>query len=400
MSLDAFEYTPALRPPPVPAHSSVSSSLRPIASLSLGSQQQQQQPQTLPGSSTSPQPTSHHQQASTAGKDRPEAFSVFALRDPRAVGPVDGLAFGNGLLASSSDNSVLIWGLQEWRITRALSGRRGARYDTLCWDPRNLSTRLVSVSSLDRSLKMWDLRAKSDTLPEVQLREGDDRSALRSAAWNPDGNTIVLGSSSSLSVFDIRQGRVIFTKKFDVGLNHVSFQATTANLLVGTERGTVEILDPATLVSKRSIWAHPAQVTVLATSPKNPNKFATGGSDALVELWSLNQSPFGTVDYVCKATVDRHISRIESLSFSGNGKWVASSSYREKTIDVSSAETGDLITSIVFDQNIRTVCFDLGDSSEVANLAFSTETSRDVFVQPITGLEGGQEQRPTARSAY
>ncbi|KAJ8303591.1 hypothetical protein KUTeg_019987, partial [Tegillarca granosa] len=133
--------------------------------------------------------------------------------------------------------------------------------------------------------------------------------------WSPDGSTIAVGNKDDLITFiDVKSHRSRAEEQFKFEINEISWN-TDGDLF-------------------------------FLTSGKY---FATGSADALVSLWD-------TIELVCVRTFSRLDWPVRTLSFSYDGKMLASAS-EDLVIDIAEVESGEKISEIACESPTFTVAW-------------------------------------------
>jgi WD40 repeat protein len=123
--------------------------------------------------------------------------------------------------ASCLDGAIRIWNGLEGRPYRMLKGHEEAITCLEGLDPYNLgytsSSVLVATGSVDRSIRMWDLRTKKNQV-FVFRGHGDNILTLR---WSESGRALISGSKDkTIRIWDTRAGRLRTTIEKHFGSVH------------------------------------------------------------------------------------------------------------------------------------------------------------------------------------
>lgn len=273
------------------------------------------------------------------------------------------------LASAGGDKFVVVWNISESK--QVLSLNAGVSPITfLSWDGNpNNSPRIASLAPNDKDIRIWDIRSRRDE--RIPIESGN----AIGMAWNPNGNSIALLRDSSIALYDVRQTRSLLTsRKFRDGVSDLSYILNGQSLVIGTKNGSIEFLDPSTLETKHTMFSHTLQLSCVRGNPKNPLQFATGGYDAIINVW---ETKFLTYEF----SIDRQTSSIRHMSFNALGTLLATAA--DKNIDVARVDAGgDLVASYTATRDIVVLTFD-HSTSDNPLLAYSIEDSPHIYVQPV-----------------
>jgi WD40 repeat protein len=165
------------------------------------------------------------------------------------VNPVVVVAFnpnGQSVVSGSSNGAMIEWNVRTQRQISTLRGHSSTvsaiAFSTNCVDLRGLCTFLMASSGDDRRVLLWDALAGQ----QIDELHNTHTAAIRSLAFNPDGQLLVTGSSDFTGrILDIQNDR-----ELKVLSQHTNF------------------------------------VSVITFSP-NGQLIASGSTDETVKLWGL-----------------------------------------------------------------------------------------------------------------
>ncbi|KAL3865004.1 hypothetical protein ACJMK2_006640 [Sinanodonta woodiana] len=238
---------------------------------------------------------------------------------------------GRKLASGSFDKTVNVYYLERDRLSKDVTFRgHGDSVDQICWHPKN-PDQLVTASG-DKTIRIWDARANKAVATVNTKGENIN------ICWSPDGSTIAVGNKEDLITFiDARTHRSRNDEQFKFEVNEISWNNEGDLFFLTSGQGSIHILSYPELKLQHVLNAHPANCICIEFDPKGIY-FATGSADALVSVWDL-------AELVCVRTLSRLEWPVRTLSFSHDGKLLASAS-EDLVIDVANVETGEKIIEV------------------------------------------------------
>ncbi len=294
-----------------------------------------------------------------SSKDQKDLISTLKLRNT-----ADDLIFspdGKLFASSCSDGAIRIWEVKSWVVIDSILNRfapiafspdskyiasfDGRNYNIMIHELQNLKIRNTFFCSIERTIKfspdgryiasggmakrvaVWDIT--SNKLVNVL----DNSTALiESISFSPDGRLLAAGSfDGSVNVWDFRKG-IIFKvlrgaiKKdpFSPGVQSLSF-SPDGRFIAVADPMDIKIFDLLSGHVFKTLAGHRSLINCLSYS--NDGKFlASGSCDRSVIIWNLENGE------ILNKLIG-HIDRVVSVSFSNNGKLLASGSW-DSTIKI------------------------------------------------------------------
>lgn len=247
------------------------------------------------------------------------------------VHTIDWNCDGKRLASGSFDKSVVTFYLDKDKLTKDHVFRGHAdSVDQLCWHPTHPD--ILATASGDKTVRLWDARSKKF------LASINTKGENINICWSPDGQTIAVGNKEDLLTFiDYKTHKTKLEEHFKFEVNEISWNKTGNLFFITSGQGSVHIFSYPEWKLVKAIQAHPANCICIEFDPTN-HYFAIGSADALVSLWKLK-------DMVCVRTLSRLEWPVRTLSFSHDGKMIASAS-EDLMVDVAEVETGEKIVEI------------------------------------------------------
>jgi len=251
---------------------------------------------------------------------------------------------GRRLASGSYDKTVTSFTLNEetGRLSREHTFKGHAdSVDQLSWHPLNPD--VLTTASGDKTVKVWDAK-KNREITSIATK-GDNINIC----WSPDGNNIAVGNKDDLVTFiDARTWKPFADEQFKFEVNELTWNNEGDLFFLTSGQGSIHILSYPDLKLQHVIQAHPANCICIKFDPTGKH-FATGSADALVSLWDAKE-------LVCVRTLSRLDWPIRTLSFSHDGKLVASAS-EDLVIDLAHVETGQKVAEVPTDSPTFTVAW-------------------------------------------
>ena len=257
---------------------------------------------------------------------------------------VDAVAWspnGQFIASGSWDGTVQVWDAHTGAIVTIYRGHSDA-VDALAWSPDG---QYIASGSWDGTARVWN--PFTGALQVLYVGHSDAVSAL---AWSPDGQYIASGSwDHTVQVWYARTGETLrIYKGHSEFVDAVAWSPNGQYIASGDRNNTVNVWNPFTgdtLQTDDEFNYNLGIIEALAWSPDGRN-IAAASRDKTVRIWqaftgtgpvhlTYLDHPTGRLLF----TYTGHTDEVSALTWSPNGKYIASGSY-DKTVQIWNANTG------------------------------------------------------------
>ncbi|MBD2460345.1 pentapeptide repeat-containing protein [Oscillatoria sp. FACHB-1407] len=239
------------------------------------------------------------------------------------------------LLASGGeDGTVRLWNLTTGQCLKVLQGH-GDWVRSLVFSPDG---QLLASGSLDQTIRLWN-PITGETLNVLQGHE----KWVQSIDFSPDGQTLVSASNDqTIRFWDIRTGTVLRELKGHTGsVVSIAFSPDGQMVASGSWDQTIRLWDVAT--GKMLSVLHGHANWIFAGIAYSPVKDAKSGSYLLASISDRHTIRiWDTVTGQALKTLIGHNSGLCAVTFSPDGKWLATGSY-DQTVRFWDVATGQIL---------------------------------------------------------
>ncbi|KAI8897950.1 WD40-repeat-containing domain protein [Globomyces pollinis-pini] len=277
----------------------------------------------------------------------PQSKSKDFIGHKDKVHTIDWSCDGRRLASGSVDKTARVWSVERSvSDSIVLKGHEDAVYQ-LAWNPQNQDS--LATASVDKSVRVWDIKSgKSNTFKT----DGENINIC----WSPEGKVLAVGDKNDrISFIDTRGGSdskghtyIIKTLKNEIETNEISWNYAGDLFFLTTGQGNVKILEYPSLEEAYILSAHTSNCSCITFDPRG-RYMATGGADAMVSLWDLE-------NLLCLQTYSRLDGPIRAISFSYDGELIASCS-EDCRIEISHVESGDPVHTIKTTSSLNSVAW-------------------------------------------
>jgi WD40 repeat protein/serine/threonine protein kinase len=258
----------------------------------------------------------------------PENRTILTLESHEDA--VTGLAFtadGKGLFSSSIDKSAILWelGPNPRRRSRVKTEFTGHEDRVTALALSRGDTFLVTGDDGGK-VRLWDLTANEPAKP-ISWKASDE--GIRAIAISPNGKLIVTGADEKpLHVWDAATGKPAKAPTIDTpaDVHSLTFAADGRILVCGQGDGYVSLIEMnrgQPMIRERFRAGSPVMAVAVPSRRNESFSFAAATFTGLVRVWDVKNN--GIV--APRSETHGHVGGVTGLSFSSDGKRLASSSY-------------------------------------------------------------------------
>ena len=247
-------------------------------------------------------------------------FIPTKMKHDDAISSVSFSPDGNTIASASKDNTIKLWN-KKGKLLKTLKKHTKPVW-SLAWSPDGNT--IVSGSG-DNTIKLWNKKGKLlETLEK-------HTNTVWSVAWSPDGNNIASGGGDNAIKLWNKQGKYLGKiGEHDASIASVAWSPNGNTIASASNDNTIKLwrknndkfddIKPTTLEGHENDVLSVTFSPVSAASPQGigKEKIASASKDGTVKLWNQKGELL--------QTFNGHNARVTGVSFSPDGKTLASTS--------------------------------------------------------------------------
>jgi WD40 repeat protein len=235
---------------------------------------------------------------------------------------------GERLAIGSEDGTVKVWDAANCRELLSLKGHTDG-VDSVCWSPDG---NRLATGSFDGTSKVWDVTTRGEML----ILQG------RRVCWSPDGTRLAtVCEDGAAKIWDTRDGRQVHHLDGHRSVvTAVSWSPDGKRLATASADGTIIVWDATRGRELASLPGHTSAISVVVWSPDGrrlASACAGYGWEGLSDVGEVKI--WDAADGREMLTLKGHTGKVNSVSWSPNGKRLAIGSY-DGTVKVWDASSG------------------------------------------------------------
>lgn len=205
---------------------------------------------------------------------------------------------------------------------------------------------LISCGS-DKKIKLWDLRINKS------LHSEKAKTGCKNLKISPNGTEFAFSSKDDdiISFFDIRKFSLLKSTEFKDKICDFEFEKTNEYFLVASSKGNLMVYEYAKMdYNPTNVIEVSANSALNAIKiDESNNTFATGGEDALILLWDLEE-------LMCYRKIKKSDMPVRKLAFSHDAKLI-SATYEAPNLDIFDVATGENVFSVYTENQLYSHCW-------------------------------------------
>lgn len=223
---------------------------------------------------------------------------------------------GQLIASSSTDRTVRIWNLVTGESIQTLEGHNACIW-SVDFHPNG---QLLASAAEDNTIKLWNLKTGSC----VQTLQGHQY-WVKAIAFNPDGKTLASGSfDSTVKIWDCQTGECLKTLLgHSAVVTCLGFSPQGDRLVTGSYDQSIRIWDVFTGKCLDTLHKHTNRVWSVAFHPQS-NLVVSGGDDHGIKIWELQRGK-------CIKTLQGNSNAIYAIAYSNQQNLLASG-HEDQTI--------------------------------------------------------------------
>ena len=247
---------------------------------------------------------------------------------------------GKTIASVSLDGTVRLW--TEGKELRTLGGDTKAG-NSLAWSPDG---KIIATTSADKTVKLWSV--ETGKMPSLQKTLTGHTATVNIISFSPDGKTIAFASDDkTVKLWSVDGKELLTLPGFTDWVYSIVWSPDGKTISFGSRDGTIKLWSVQTgkmPVLRQTLTGHRDRVNSITFSPDGKT-VVSGSQDGTINFWSMETDKM----LVLRQTLIGHtnpnnsIAAVNSITFSPNGKMIASAS-DDKTVKLWSIDGKELQT--------------------------------------------------------
>jgi WD40 repeat protein len=262
---------------------------------------------------------------------------IHNLKHPAGVTNCKFSPDGNFIVSASYDSKIRIWQLPEGILLKEFSDQTGTVWCVEFSPDGNT----IASGGQDTIIKLWDINTG-----QIKTTLTGHQRNIWDLKFNPDGKTLASGSfDKSIKIWNLATGKLIHSiDAHSQAVVSLAYSHDGKKLISTSDDGTIKLWDTDNwnMIYSLNVPEHPQA----SDFSSDDNLLITGGRDKIM-IGEFLQNFFGDSEYnpgvsmrlwnaktgSLLQTFSFHSNDVNDLSFSSDGKWIASAS-SDKTVGI------------------------------------------------------------------
>jgi len=205
---------------------------------------------------------------------------------------------------------------------------------------------LISCGS-DKKIKLWDIRVGKSINSEKA------KTGCKNLKISPNGTEFAFSSKDDdiITFFDIRKFSLLKSTEFKDKISEFEYEKSNEYFIVASSKGNLMVYEHARMdynpIQVIEVSCNCALNTIKIDELNNT--FATGGEDASILLWDLDE-------LMCYKQIKKSDVPVRKLAFSHDAKLI-SATYEAPNLDIFDTATGECVFSVYTENQLYSHCW-------------------------------------------